>query len=235
MKPKRKTKPKLGRPSKFKEAVQLKIIRLAEAGATEPEISEKTGIPVRTIQFWKSRYSTFLPALKGAKEVPDQLVEISLFQRAIGYSHPEVKVFCNDGEIVTHEVERFYPPDPTSMIYWLKNRQRAKWRDQPKDEEKPAELDPRSVPTPSKILASATHLAFAELERLREKATRQGLTPEDHRSLATLTKAMIDMTEKNDASPEAEDVRNLPNDELLKQAEEAVKGLRVISGGKGAG
>jgi hypothetical protein len=43
-------------------------------------------------------------------------------------------VFCYEGEIITHVHEKHYPPDPTAMIFWLKNRQPERWRDQPREE-----------------------------------------------------------------------------------------------------
>ena len=45
----------------------------------------------------------------------------------MGYSHPETKVFCQDGKITTYEVIKHYPPDFSSMCFWLKNR--AGWKD----------------------------------------------------------------------------------------------------------
>src|SRR5271169_6087785 len=51
-------------------------------------------------------------------------------QRATGYSHPAVKVFMKrDGTTVEHKYTEHYPPDPTSMIWWLKNRRPDRWRD----------------------------------------------------------------------------------------------------------
>ena len=34
-----------------------------------------------------------------------------------------------DGEIVEHHYIEHYPPDPTSCIFWLKNRRPDRWRD----------------------------------------------------------------------------------------------------------
>ena len=39
------------------------------------------------------------------------------------------EAFRLDGQIVKTDVIKEYPPDPTSMIFWLKNRQPEKWRD----------------------------------------------------------------------------------------------------------
>ena len=53
----------------------------------------------------------------------------------MGYEHDEEKVFCNNGEIISTTVRRHYPPDPISAIFWLKNRQRKRWRDKPLETE----------------------------------------------------------------------------------------------------
>ena len=60
---------------------------------------------------------------------PDKQVERALFERACGYKHPEDKIFCHEGEITIQPTIKHYPPDPVSMIFWLKNRQKDKWRD----------------------------------------------------------------------------------------------------------
>ena len=68
-------------------------------------------------------------AIKAGKEASDARVERSLYQRANGYSHPAVKAFMTrDGKIVEHHYIEHYPPDPTSMIWWLKNRRPDRWR-----------------------------------------------------------------------------------------------------------
>jgi hypothetical protein len=54
---------------------------------------------------------------------------MSLYQRACGYTHKEEKVFCNQGEITTHVVDKHYPPETTACVFWLKNRKPDDWRD----------------------------------------------------------------------------------------------------------
>ncbi len=62
--------------------------------------------------------------------IADATVAEKLFKRATGYEHLAVKISANPNgdEHVTEYVER-YPPDTTACIFWLKNRQRDKWRD----------------------------------------------------------------------------------------------------------
>ena len=55
----------------------------------------------------------------------------SLYKRATGYTYDAVKIFMPAGAkapIYAPFVEHV-PPDPTSMIFWLKNRDRENWRD----------------------------------------------------------------------------------------------------------
>ena len=63
------------------------------------------------------------------KAVADHRVERSLYERACGYSHTEDKIFIHEGKPIIVPTVRHYPPDPTSMIFWIKNRQPEQWRD----------------------------------------------------------------------------------------------------------
>jgi len=87
------------------------------------------GIDRSSLTKFKQRYPEFFTTLKDWKETADAEVERSLYERALGYEVKEEKIFCNNGEIVRAETIRHYPPDPTSMIFWLKNRKPEQWRD----------------------------------------------------------------------------------------------------------
>lgn len=52
-----------------------------------------------------------------------------LYQRATGFSHPEEKVFLYYGKPKVVPTTRHYPPDTTTAIFWLKNRDKENWRD----------------------------------------------------------------------------------------------------------
>lgn len=119
----------MGRHSKFSEGIAKEIYRLAKEGKTDAQMADLVGVSETTFNNWKKRYPEFMVSLKESKSVADELVETSLFQRACGYTHKETKVFCTDGQVTEHEVNKHYPPDPTSMIFWLKNRRPDEWRD----------------------------------------------------------------------------------------------------------
>jgi len=130
MEPDDSPKNKGGRPTKFNETIRDKIMAMAGAGKTDVEISKAVGVSRSTFSLWKNAHK-ISDTLKDAKNIADELVEASLFRRAIGYEHKEVKVFYDSksGECVEHEVVKHYAPDPTSMIFWLKNRKPQEWRD----------------------------------------------------------------------------------------------------------
>lgn len=118
-----------GRPTRYQKTYPEQAAKLCALGATDDDLADFFNVTKQTINNWKDRYPEFLDSVKSAKAELDESVERSLFQRAMGYSHPEEKVFNNNGEIITHQTRKHYPPDATSMIFWLKNRQPEKWRD----------------------------------------------------------------------------------------------------------
>lgn len=121
---------KVGRPSKFDNKMKERIKTLALKSFTEAEICHAVDIDQSCLTKWKQKFPEFFTSLKDWKIEADRNVEKSLYERASGYSCPEDKIFCKaDGEIIVEKTIKHYPPDPTSMIFWLKNRQPALWRD----------------------------------------------------------------------------------------------------------
>lgn len=103
-------------------------------GATDQQLAEYFDVDVTTIWAWKNERKEFFNATKLGKDSADYRVERSLYERAVGYSHPDVDirtVSCGDGvsEVVQTPIIKHYPPDPASMIFWLKNRKPREWRD----------------------------------------------------------------------------------------------------------
>lgn len=118
-----------GRPTKFNPDFIPMVAELAMRGNTELEMATRLGVSIPTFSAWKRKYPELLAALKLNKEKADELVEQSLYNRAIGYSHVEEDLRVIDGKVVRSTVIRRYPPDTTAMIFWLKNRQPKAWRD----------------------------------------------------------------------------------------------------------
>lgn len=123
---------KKGRPSKADliDKDQLKILYLD--GKTDQEIADFFKISRRALVNWRKKNPEFILTLKDDwKKAADHRVERSLYERACGYSHPEDKIFNNNGEALVVPTTKHYPPDSTAMIFWLKNRRPEQWRDKP--------------------------------------------------------------------------------------------------------
>ena len=119
----------VGRPSKYKPEYAELAFKLCLLSATDKDIANFFGVDVATINRWKQSQPEFCESLKRGKEEADAHIADRLYQRAMGYSHPEDKIFQYNGEPVIVPTIKHYPPDTTAAIFWLKNRQRDKWRD----------------------------------------------------------------------------------------------------------
>ncbi len=119
----------MAKPKKlFSDAERKLIIALFEEGKTDQEIAKKLEIPRTTFRD-QLEYNGIKPEVKSAKDVADEKVEDALYQRAIGYSHPEDKIFNDNGTPLIVPTTRHYPPDVAAIAFWLKNRQPGKWKD----------------------------------------------------------------------------------------------------------
>jgi len=123
------------KPSKFNDELKELMLDLYEKGATDQEVADQVGVSRRTICRWKAMSPDFNRKSAEAKDVADDLVEASLFDKATGYSHPEEKHFMYKGEVVRVETVKHYPPDTVAAIFWLKNRRPEVWREKQKGED----------------------------------------------------------------------------------------------------
>lgn len=118
-----------GRPTAYKPEYAEQAKKLCELGATDAQLADFFEVAVSTVSLWKVKHPEFSEALKVAKAKADELVEQSLFRRAMGYECDEVDIRVIEGQIVETPLRKIYPPDTTAMIFWLKNRKPAEWRD----------------------------------------------------------------------------------------------------------
>lgn len=126
-----KPKSKGGRPTKYNPETTPVIVKgLARGGATDVEICAALEISKSTLQEWTGRYKELATAMKLGKKVADDRVVRSLYQRAVGFHYEAVKIFKPKGEDPTIvPYTEYVIPDTTACIFWLKNRDRANWRD----------------------------------------------------------------------------------------------------------
>jgi len=118
-----------GQPTKFNEKVRRQAMVLAAKGFTDKEMAEVFDVKEQTINNWKRAHPKFFESLKESKLKADRLVERALYERACGYSYQEERICNTSGGPEVVKTTKHYPPDPVSMIFWLKNRQPDNWSD----------------------------------------------------------------------------------------------------------
>lgn len=119
-------------PSHYKEEYAEQAYRICLLlGATDAELGQIFDVSEQTINNWKKAHPEFKDALDRGKLGADSRVAERLYQRACGFEHEAVKIVADaktGAEHIVPYTER-YPPDTVAAIFWLKNRQRGKWRD----------------------------------------------------------------------------------------------------------
>ena len=116
----------------------------ARNGLKDKLIANNMGITAKTLYEWKNKYSDIREALKKGKEPADIEVEDALFKAAIGYyvtvkepikvktkKQLKDKGTIEEEHVEFIEKETYIPPNPTAIIFWLKNRKPEAWRDRP--------------------------------------------------------------------------------------------------------
>jgi hypothetical protein len=124
----KKAKPK-GRPSAYRPEFPEQAEKLCRLGASDKEMALFFNVSERTLNTWKISHPDFLQSLKRGKELSDTEVADRLFNRAIGYSHPDVHISNYQGLVTITPITKHYPPDTVACIFWLKNRRPDLWRD----------------------------------------------------------------------------------------------------------
>ena len=121
-------------PKLYNKKMANRILMLAKLGAIQREIATAIGISVKTLEMWLRDRQDIREAYDKGKFIHDHGVEESLLKRAMGYEYEEVKTVKGTDSIgrpyeytTTRMVKVL--PDPTSMIFWLKNRNPGKWAD----------------------------------------------------------------------------------------------------------
>lgn len=118
-----------GRPTLYRDEFAEQVRKLCRLGATDVELAEFFGVSEQTLNAWKKAHPEFLESITRGKMAADAEVADRLHQRALGYSHPAVKIMTVAGKVVREEYIQHYPPDTTAVIFWLKNRRPDRWRD----------------------------------------------------------------------------------------------------------
>ncbi|WP_163580074.1 helix-turn-helix domain-containing protein [Gracilibacillus saliphilus] len=131
-----------GRPSKWDEIMDDSKLTLVEGwkrdGLSDKQVAENLGVSYTVLKEWKKKYPSFATAIKKGKEVSDYELENALHKRARGYYYTE-QTITNAGEVV--EITKYEHPNPTSLIFALKNRIPKKYRDKQEIEQTNKNID----------------------------------------------------------------------------------------------
>ena len=106
-------------------------------GATDDDLAAFFDVSQRAINRWKVRHPFFAQALQRGKLVADGHIAESLYRQAKGhYTVKRTKVFADPKTQTKMEIEyeEEQLPNVVAAMFWLKNRQPAKWRDRQKVE-----------------------------------------------------------------------------------------------------
>lgn len=113
-----------------------KIKKWAAEGMIDSEIAHNIGIAYSTFREWVKKYDKLSATLKMSKDVADDKVEKSLYERALGWEYTEEtkeRKFNTDTNqyemVLTKTVKKQVLPETTAMIFWLKNRRPDIWKD----------------------------------------------------------------------------------------------------------
>ena len=125
------------------EISRYKIVQLlAEMGLFQHEIALCLNMNEKTFDTHLTRDPKLREALHLGKRKPDQQVQMSLYQLALGYNFQETTVeeeylvSVKDGLRIETPIgkkvkksNKHQPANPTAVLFWLKNRLPKVWKD----------------------------------------------------------------------------------------------------------
>lgn len=152
-----------GRPTVYKSEYPSQAQKLCKLGATDKELADFFEVEESTVNAWKLAHTEFSESIKAGKQLADANVAERLYERAMGFEHDSEEIKVVEGSIERVPIRKIYPPDTTAAIFWLKNRQKDKWRDLQRTELTGAD---------GKSIVTETHVKI-----IRDKAS--GITPGD--------------------------------------------------------
>lgn len=118
-----------GRPTLYKPEYAVMAKKLALLGSTDKQIADILQVSESTIADWKEKHVEFSTALFEGRDLADAQVASRIYNRACGYAHRDVHITSYEGVVTKTPIIKHYPPDTQAAIFWLKNRQKDKWRD----------------------------------------------------------------------------------------------------------
>jgi hypothetical protein len=121
---------RVGRPALYRpEYAELARRCCLAFGSTDEELANFFGVSAWLVGQWRAEYPEFADACKEGKGHADSNVVQKLYHRAIGFTEEVEEVYRENGKTIRVKVKKYFPPDTTACIFWLKNRRPDQWRD----------------------------------------------------------------------------------------------------------
>lgn len=127
----------LERPTMWETHVYPRLAEIQQwfqEGVNAEDIIKNLGIGKTTWYEYIDKHPMLAELVKWSRSVTISRVETSLLKAATGYSYDEIKTIIEEdknGKKKTRieKVNRYMPPNPTAMIFYLKNRAPNEWND----------------------------------------------------------------------------------------------------------
>lgn len=127
----------LERPTKWETHVYPRLAEIQQwfqEGVNAEDIIKNLGIGKTTWYEYIDKYPMLAELVKWSRSVTIASVENSLLKAALGYDFNEIKTIVEEDKngrkrTRIEKVKRHQPPNPTAMIFYLKNRAPNEWND----------------------------------------------------------------------------------------------------------
>jgi hypothetical protein len=133
--------------SKYDDLVKPRLNEIKkwlEQGLFEKDIIKNLGVGKTSFEAYKKQYSELSELLIKGRENQNEEVINSLYKNATGFHYLEEQAFkckevyydendrrCEREEVKSLMVKKFKPPETEAAKYWLKNRDKKEWADNP--------------------------------------------------------------------------------------------------------
>lgn len=129
------------------------IEKWAKLGLSDRQIAKNMGIGRSTFYEWKKKYKDISDTLDKGKAIVNEEVENALLKKALGFKYKEQQAIkvkeiyydekgrkCQKEDVKIVEVEKEVPADTVAIKFWLVNREKERWSDNPNKVEIDKEL-----------------------------------------------------------------------------------------------
>jgi hypothetical protein len=121
------------------------IESMVEDNATDKEIAAKLGVGFSTYKKYKAINNELKAVIAEGKDKKNQSVEQALYNNCVGYTYYEevvtkvkLEVLAEDGvtilakeDVKISSIKKYKGPDLAAEKYWLNNKDKAKWKEDP--------------------------------------------------------------------------------------------------------